>query len=101
MTNFFFYPTKLASVFIFSFCCLSTSFSFSQNGIKKNKATGDLKVADENFRNGNFIGALGEYLVLLSKDQNNEKYNYRIGICYLNTDIEKAKALSYCPHALL
>ncbi|MEK6616687.1 MAG: hypothetical protein AABZ32_11370, partial [Bacteroidota bacterium] len=53
------------------------------------------KIAEENFKNGNFEAALNEYLVLLKKEPSNEKYNYRIGVCYINTDIDKAKAQTY------
>ena len=95
MTKKDFYFFKSAFAFLFIFFHLSVLLSFSQGVIKKGKATGDIKVADENFRNGNYAGALDEYLILVSKDPGNEKYNYRIGVCYLNTDIEKTKALSY------
>lgn len=69
--------------------------SYSQKPPVKKAAAGDEKLAEENFRNGNFEGALDEYLVLIKKDPANEKYNYRIGVCYLNTDIDKTKAISY------
>jgi len=62
---------------------------------KKPIATGDVKLADEYFKLGNYIAALDEYLVIIKKDQSNEKYNFRIGVCYLNTDIDKTKAILY------
>ncbi len=62
---------------------------------KKVTAVGDAKLAEENFKMGNFEGALDEYLILIKKDADNEKYNYRIGVCYLNTDIDKKKASQY------
>lgn len=78
-------------------CCL---FLLSGPGLAQPKpakkaAAGDVKLADEHFRNGNFEGALDEYLVLAKKDQANDKYNYRIGVCYLNTDIDKTKAILF------
>ena len=69
--------------------------SDAQTGPKKKTATGDIKLAEDNFKMGNFEGALDEYLVLIKKDANSDKYNYRIGVCYLNTDIDKTKATPY------
>src|ERR1035437_597144 len=81
---------------IFSFLIfLVGSSSFAQAPQKKIPAKGDVKLADDNFKSGNFEGALDEYLVLIKKDPDNEKYNYRIGVCYLNTDIDKTKAITY------
>ncbi|TAL62203.1 MAG: hypothetical protein EPN85_03125 [Bacteroidetes bacterium] len=77
------------------FLLLASCFSYSQPKQAKKAALGDVKLADENFRYGNFEGALDEYLVLIKKDPANEKYNYRIGVCYLNTDIDKTKAIAY------
>jgi WD40-like Beta Propeller Repeat len=69
--------------------------SFAQTQPKKKQAVGDSKAADESFRSGNFEAALDEYLILVKKDPASEKYNYRIGVCYINTDIDKAKAIPY------
>ncbi len=87
---------------IFRFCiCVfllffyATGTSFSQAKKTKPIATGDLKAADDYFKNGNFEGALDEYLVLIGKDIDNVKVNYRIGVCYLNTDIDKPSAVKY------
>jgi len=83
-------------------CLLFCSFflfvgfsSFAQQQQKKTPAKGDVKLADDDFKSGNFEGALDEYLVLIKADPTNEKYNYRIGVCYLNTDIDKTKAIIY------
>ena len=79
-------------------CCLlffAFYVSYAQPKLTKKTATGDAKLADENFRKGNFVSALDEYLVLVKKDPDNEKYNYRIGVCYINTDIDKSKAITY------
>ncbi|MFH1004355.1 MAG: hypothetical protein V1781_02500 [Bacteroidota bacterium] len=87
-------PIVRITFFCFLFFLLSL-ITFSQTQKKKNAAKGDFKLAEEYFKNGNFEGAIDEYLVLLSKESNNEKYNYRIGVCYLNTDIDKSKAITY------
>lgn len=56
---------------------------------------GNNKVAKDNFTLGNYKGALEEYLLLIKTDSNNLTYNFRIGICYLNTNIDKSKAITY------
>lgn len=52
-------------------------------------------IADQKFIKGNYEGALDDYLSLLEKDPKNEKYNYNIAVCYLNTNINKTKAIPY------
>ncbi len=59
----------------------------------QNKATA--KLANEHFNDGNFSAALDEYIELLKSDSLNEKFNYRIGVCYLNTNIDKSNAIPY------
>lgn len=54
----------------------------------------DPYVADQNFINGNYEAALEDYLLLLD-DTKTDKYNYNIAICYLNTNINKTKAIPY------
>lgn len=51
--------------------------------------------ADAKFNYGNYEGALDDYLNLLDADPKNDKYNYNIAICYLNTNINKTKAIPY------
>jgi len=53
------------------------------------------KVAAEHFNDGNFSEALVDYLDLLKQEPENSKYNYRVGVCYLNTNIDKAKAVPF------
>lgn len=64
---------------------------FSQTDVN----TGNDKEAKDNFTLGNYKGALEEYLLLIKNDSNNLTYNFRIGICYLNTNIDKSKAIPY------
>ena len=54
----------------------------------------DSFIADQKFNNGNYEGALDEYLALLDNSKT-DKYNYNIAICYLNTNINKTKAIPY------
>ena len=58
------------------------------------------KIASENFNQGDFNTALKNYLELVKQEPENSKYNYRIGVCYLNTNIDKAKAVGYLEKTL-
>ena len=63
----------------------------SQNGdVKKQELEADIKLKAENYEE-----ALEDYLQLLTIDPKNELYNYNAGVCYLNTNINKAKAVPY------
>ena len=53
------------------------------------------KMANEFFNDGNFNAALDEYLELLKTSTENLKFNYRAGVCYLNTNIDKSNAIPY------
>jgi Tol biopolymer transport system component len=66
------------------------------NGIcaQEDKKT-DPFLADKKFNIGNYEAALEDYLILLENDSKNDKYNYNIAICYLNTNINKTKAIPY------
>ncbi|MBI3511622.1 MAG: PD40 domain-containing protein [Bacteroidetes bacterium] len=77
------------------FFILLFSLAFFQRSIAQDKAVSDPKIAEEKFKNKNYDEALQDYLDLLDDDSKNEEYNYRIGVCYLNTYINKAKAIPY------
>lgn len=47
------------------------------------------------FKAGNYEEALEDYIQLLSEEPRNEVYNYNIGVCYLNGNTNKGKAVSY------
>ncbi len=66
--------------------------AFAQKG-KEKKA--DPFNAEQKIVQGNYEGALDDYLGLLESDAKNDNYNYNIAICYLNTNINKAKAIPY------
>ncbi|NOZ47462.1 MAG: hypothetical protein GXO79_11875 [Chlorobi bacterium] len=57
------------------------------------------KDANANFKNLAYDLALEQYLELLPKDTANIEYNYKIGICYLNLDLSRDKALPYLLYA--
>lgn len=60
----------------------------------------DKKNAAVLFDAGDFEGALEEYQLLLDKEPGNMLYNYRLGICFLNTNIDKTKAIPYLEKAV-
>lgn len=49
----------------------------------------------EHYWNGNFRAALDEFLLLLANDPQNIDFNFYVGCCYLETYIDKSKAISY------
>jgi tetratricopeptide (TPR) repeat protein len=51
--------------------------------------------ADEHFSHKNYLMAIPVYKSELKKDPNNNKINYRLGVCYLNTKINRQEALYY------
>jgi len=53
------------------------------------------KDADTEFKAFNYTGALPVYERLAITDPSNVVYNYRLGLCYLLTNIAKNKALNY------
>lgn len=65
-------------------------FAFAQDAAVSNP-----KIAEAKFKAANYDEALTDYLDLLEEDGKNMEYNYRIGVCYLNTNINKAKSIPY------
>lgn len=55
----------------------------------------DDKKAMELFQGGNFDGAIPELELLLESDQNHAMYNYYMGVAYLNSGMDKSKAIPY------
>jgi len=51
--------------------------------------------ADNYFTQEDFDDALEAYLTLVDKYPDNELFNYRVGVCYLFTNIDKTKAIPY------
>jgi hypothetical protein len=72
--------------------CLFTLQSLAQDkkDIKALTASAELKLKSENYED-----ALEDYLQLQSLDPKNETVNYNTAVCYLNSNINKAKAVPY------
>ncbi|MCB0401532.1 MAG: PD40 domain-containing protein [Flavobacteriales bacterium] len=58
------------------------------------------RTANEFFNDGNFKDALDLYLTLLEANPDDIKLNYRTGVCYLNTNIDKSNAIPYLEKAI-
>jgi hypothetical protein len=63
--------------------------------------TDPIAVADMKFKAKNYEEALGDYLKLLEGNEKNAFYNYRVGACYVETNIDKLKAKSFLELALV
>ena len=68
-------------------CLLLLTISFSLSA-QKGKA-------DKYFKFQNFEYALDEYLELIEEAPENPLYNYRVGVCFLNTNGDKSEAIPY------
>jgi tetratricopeptide (TPR) repeat protein len=64
-------------------------------GTKPNAKGYDAEDAYEHFKHNNFLLALKVYKVVLKSDPKNIDYNYKIALCYLNTNIDKKLAIPY------
>ena len=62
---------------------------------KKTMPSGNLQRADRLFFDENYGKAMLEYEIALEKDPENTRINYNLGLCYLNSDYEKEKAIPY------
>jgi hypothetical protein len=78
---------------VFALILWAPFYAFSQV-VDENKPV-DPKAAEEKMKWGNYEGALDDFLALLEKDPKNIRFNYDIGVCYLNSNISKKKAIPY------
>ncbi len=79
------YAIKFA---MFLILALQTSF-----GLAQNKRI--IRKANNSFIFSKFNKALPLYLHLLKNEPNNFLYNYRVGMCYLNSNVETNRSLGY------
>lgn len=59
----------------------------------------DKKAAKSFWELENYRKALEEYEILARRESSNPEYNYKAGVCYLNTNIDKAKAIPHLEFA--
>ena len=62
---------------------------------EKTIPSGNIQRADRLFFDENYQDAMLEYAMALEKDRENTRINYNLGLCYLNSDFEKEKAIPY------
>ena len=67
---------------------LAMLLAFAANAQNKKKA-------QELYDTGNYPGALQEYLLLLQEEPDNYTYNFRAGVCQLQSSAIKSKAIPY------
>jgi len=58
---------------------------------KQKKGGKEIEDADEHMKHGNYIMALPILKDLLKRDKDNKKLEYKIAICYLNTNYTEPK----------
>lgn len=92
---------KLYLLFILS---LLINFSLAQIPAKKpakpvqltKEVAGQMKdAANEYYKAGNYKHALGLYRQLQAFDPDNMDFNYKLGMCYLNSNVDKGAAANY------
>ncbi len=76
---------KVYSVLLFFFLCSSQLLN----------AQADKKVAEEYFKKKNYFLAMAEYHKLIKLERDDPDFNYKLGLCYLKTNINKKKSLKY------
>lgn len=68
---------------------------FLSLAVERGNGQGSERNADEYLFDKNYMAALDELKLLLRSEPENVKYNFNIGVCYLNTHFEKIKAVPY------
>lgn len=59
----------------------------------------DDRDAEEHFKHQNYLMAIPVYKDLLKLDRTHTMYNYKLGLCYLRTNIDKAQSIVYFERA--
>ena len=79
--------------------CLALTIATAQAGSGNGDAKKTFEKAEQLFANENFAAALPLYLKLDSADRSNANLAFRIGVCYLNSPINKQNAVPYLERA--
>jgi hypothetical protein len=78
------------------FLCLGTmSFAQKDKPLSEDAQKALSKEVSAIYSTGNYKASLDKYLLLQKSNIANTEYNYRVGMCYLNTDINKTAAAEY------
>jgi len=81
-----------AKILLLSILLVATFNSIGQNSKDTKKLTNS---AELKFKLENYEEALEDYLQLVSEDPKSPTFNYNLAVCYLNSNINKAKAIPY------
>lgn len=81
---------KLKNIFLLFFTVVSVTVI----------AQTDPGEAKEHFSHHNYAAAITEYKKLIEQEPGNPEYLHHIGICYLNTNIDKTRAIPYLEKAI-
>lgn len=76
---------------LWAFLCLTNLYYAQQDGLTEVTP----ESASNKMKAGNYEDALVDYLQLLNDDSRNTLYNYNVGVCYLNNNTNKYKAVPY------
>jgi tetratricopeptide (TPR) repeat protein len=84
-------------------CLLTVSIAAAQPGKKpttaktltKDQLSEIKSIAAGYYKDHNYNKALEGYQALVNSDEGNMEYNYRLGMCYLNTNFNKPAAIEY------
>ena len=87
---------SLKKVLLLAFIFVLNNSIFAQ---PKSTKTVDPSDAKEHFSHNNFLYAIPAYKQLLKQEPANEEYNYKLGLCYLYTNINKSLAIPYLEKA--
>jgi hypothetical protein len=83
-------------ILIIAFIVLSAFFNIERcYSQQKSTKFVDPREAKEHFSHNNFFAAIPVYKQLLKEEPANEEYNHKLGLCYLNTNINKTLAIPY------
>ena len=87
------------SICVLALLVFTTLPTLAQDG-EEPKDGGKADKAQRLLFSRNYSAALSEYLKLLEDDPENTRFNYNIGVCYINSDFEKMKAIPHLEKVL-
>jgi len=90
----------LLLLFLVNFTLFSVQAQKDRGNKLSRKDKKNYQEADYLLDNGNFFDAIPIYLDLIGKIPDKPDINFKLGYCYLNTALEKAKSLQYLKKAV-
>src|SRR4030095_3540173 len=90
--------------FLINFCVLNCSDQVFAQGTKKpstpvkitkEQADEMEKTANTLYKESNYKAALEQYTKLVNFDPEDGNYNYKLGMCYMNSNSDKSQAVQY------